>query len=251
MNDRRINELVRMAMEVEELESDVAAPQLRLVGDGVPAGDLSRSQRGWWAGATGIGLAAAAGLALVFAIPAMRHPEPASGTKNIATVPMPEQPTTTGIQIVRHLDLKQATQPVAPGPSVLPVIAQVQDRTDPGMVERCMVMAIYRGQRGQMHCVQVSPHEWSENKCLNEVTPQELKCVSVGQSCSASADHALVVAMSGPQKSLPRTESDAVNLATCILGSPCQNDSKCYSLSAAECLPVGVSVKIETIADSR
>jgi hypothetical protein len=132
-----------------------------------------------------------------------------------------------------------------------PMINAAADRVDPGNVERSMVMAIYRGARGQMQCVKMKPHEWSENKCLTDVTSQELKCVSVGQACTASADHALVVALSGPQKSLPRNDSDAVHLATCILGSPCENDSKCLSLTAAQCVPDGVSVKIETVAASR
>ncbi len=252
MNDRRINNLVRMAMEVEQLESDASTPGLRLVGE--PA--VVR-QRAWFssgAGMAGIGLAAAAGLALVFALPAMMQP-----TKPGATVATNNNGTGNSGNdtiapkvpvIVRHL----ATTPIDDHElhgTGIPQLAFAGDRVDPGNVERSMVMAIYRGSRGQMQCVKMKQHEWSENKCLTEVTPQELKCVSVGQACTASADHALMVALSGPQKSLPRNESEAMHLATCILGSPCENDSKCLSLSAAQCVPDGVSVKIETVAASR
>ena len=245
MNDRRINNLVRMAMEVEQLETDATTPGLRLVGE--PAVVRRRAWFASGAGMAGIGLAAAAGLALVFAIPGMLHTsEPVktvvatNGGGNSA-----ETPKANNI-IVRSI--KQA----APVENVnLAMTNPLTDRVDPGTVERSMVMAIYRGSRGQMQCVKMKQHEWSENKCLTEVTPQELKCVSVGQACTASADHALMVALSGPQKSLPRTESEAMHLATCILGSPCENDSKCLSLTAAQCVPDGVSVKIETVAASR
>lgn len=249
MNDQRINNLVRMAMEVEELESRVNAPDLRLVGEPVAV-----RRRAWFtsgAGMAGIGLAAAAGLALVFAIPAMMQPRGTGKTVLTVNGGGNSAGTPKDNTIVRHLT------PVAPVEDVnhtaivaIPTVTAA-DRVDPGSVERSMVMAIYRGARGQMQCVKMKPHEWSENKCLTDVTSQELKCVSVGQACTASADHALVVALSGPQKSLPRNDSDAVHLATCILGSPCENDSKCLSLTAAQCVPEGVSVKIETVAASR
>lgn len=253
MNDRRIKNLVRMAMEVEELESHVNAPALRLAGE--PA-ELRR--RAWFAsgvGMMGIGLAAAAGLALVFALPAMMQPRNSGHTNNtsLATTAADNSAgTPKDNTIVRHMPTSAPIQNANHAAlAVVPTVSVAADRVDPDNVERSMIMAIYRGARGQMQCVKMKPHEWSENKCLTDVTSQELKCVSVGQACTASADHALVVALSGPQKSLPRNESDAVHLATCILGSPCENDSKCLSLNAAQCVPEGVSVKIETVADSR
>lgn len=248
MNDRRINNLVRMAMEVEEIESQATSPSLRLVGEPVMAGARGRSWFVSGAGLAGMGLAAAAGLALVFAIPAMLHPA-TPGKTVIATDTGGSTPQNN--EIVRHMPTVDPFVNVDTHEPATPAVALASDRVDPGMVERSLVMAIYRGARGQMQCVKMKPHEWSENKCLTDVTSQELKCVSVGQACSASADHALVVALSGPQKSLPRNDADAVSLATCILGSPCENDSKCLSLSAAECVPAGVSVKIETVASSR
>jgi hypothetical protein len=248
MNDRRINNLVRMAMEVEELEGHASTPGLRLVGEPIAA--RPREWLATRAGMTSVGLAAAAGLALVFALPAMLHMSEPTKTM-VATNTDGNSNAAPQEDIVIVKSLKQAQPVENPERPSIPGMAMATERVDPGSVERSLVMAIYRGARGQMQCVKIKPHEWSENKCLTEVTPQELRCVPVGQACTASADHALMVALSGPQKSLPRNESDAVHLATCILGVPCENDSKCYSLSAAHCVPEGVSVRIETVADSR
>ncbi len=242
MNDRRINDLVRMALEVEELEDSVTHPPLRLVGDDAPARRISHSGRNWF---VGIGLAAAAGLALVFALPAL-------------TPSAPTKPETTTIA---HADPKSSPAPLTTEPRIVRTasvpapsqsdIANAIDRIDPGSVERCIVLAIYRDARGSMHCVKSQTQEWSNHKRLSEISPAELKCVTVGQPCTPSADRALLVAMAGPQRSLPRTDADAVKIATCILGSPCENDSKCFAHAAAECVPSDVAVKIESATDPR
>jgi hypothetical protein len=247
MNDQRISELVRMAMEVDGLEAEANGPQLRLVGAG-GEDDLSpvRRRRAWWMGTSA---AAAAALALWFVVPAFQR-----GSAPITPIADGTGSSVSGVEkpvIVRNQRL--TPDPVASPAIEYPpmVLNTAQERADPGSVERCIVVAIYRDDRGAMHCVKVKPHEWSENKCLNEISQQELRCVSVGQPCSASADHAMLVALSGPQRSLPKTEADAVRLAGCILGSPSENDSRGYANAAADCVPAGVSVKIETTSDSR
>ena len=152
------------------------------------------------------------------------------------------------IASAEHTETKQPESPLIKYPVVIPVDSQAA--VDPGSVEGCIVVAIYRDDHGAMHCVKVKPQEWTGNKCLSEVSQQELRCVSVGQPCSASADRAMLVALSGPQRSLPKTEADAVQLAGCILGSS-SDDSRGYAHAAAECVPSDVSVKIETASEVR
>ena len=126
-----------------------------------------------------------------------------------------------------------------------------KNRIDPDSVEQCIVMAIYRDSLGTMHCVNHEPQKWSGNKSLSQVSQQELKCVTVGKPCTPAANRALLVAMAGPQRSLPHTDADAIKVATCILGSPCENDSKCFAHAAAECVPSDVAVKIESTTEPR
>jgi hypothetical protein len=231
MNDRRINDLVRMAMEADELEADAQSPDRHLAGaiDAVPSG-RSGSLRGWWAGAA----LAAAGIAVVVALPFFTgHASKPGATIVEGRLGVPGPKGT--IEVV--------------SPAV--VVNTALERVDPGTVERCVVVAIFRDDHGRMNCVKSKPHEWSENRCLGEVSSQELRRVVVGQGCSSSADQALMVALAGPQRSLPKTEADAMGLATCILGSPCENDPRCLANAAAECVPAEVSVKIETVASSR
>ena len=117
MNDRRINDLVRMALEVEELEHAANTPGLRLAGEGaVPRGhSRSGARRAWF---VGIGLAAAAGLALVFALPAITHQDqPKDGP--IAAKPDTTPAPTPDPVIVRHQPLNTAiaTNPLGTGVS--------------------------------------------------------------------------------------------------------------------------------------
>jgi hypothetical protein len=242
MNDTRMNELVRMAMEAESLEREAlmeGRPRLRLVGGDPPP---VRRVRAWWVGA---GVAAAACVAFVVALPAMLpHPAPLPDKPVVVKEEPKYQPAAPVIVQHQRLPIDQ------PKATPTPTVVATSDKPDIGSVERCVVMAIYRGDQGAMHCVQVKPHEWSNNKCLSEVTQQEMRCVPIARSCSSSADDALVVAMSGPQKSLPKSESEAVGVASCILGSPhcgSDGDARCFARAASECVPSDVSVRIESV----
>ena len=248
MNDRQINDLVRMAMEVDELESGAAdarpAPGLHLA-DMDPASASSRSLRdrrpavrAWWIGA---GLAAAA----VVAIASMTSPRvlptgPKPGDTPIAT--NPNGPSTP----------HNVVTPSVPEDHVAVAPAPARERVDLGAVERCIVVAIYRDTRAGVRCVQFKPQVWSENKCLSEITPSELRQVTLGQPCTP-ANQTLLVALAGPQKKLPQSQPEAEGLATCILDRPrdCGSDSKCLATAATECVPPDVSVRLESVAASR
>lgn len=228
MNDRRMNDLVRMAVEVDELEREAsAAPHLRLVGaaahDAHPV-----PTRAWWIGMTA---AAAAILAMAAALPLMLSPALPSGTAIVENT----EPVGPVVPVVEPRDIAQ-------GPVVAPVPV-----VDAGSIEKCVVMAIYRNDRGGVNCVTVpTPQVWQGNKCLSEVSAQELKTLSIDRPCPKDSDHALVVAMAGPQRSLPKTESDAVGLATCILRVKGEGLGRITS-AAQGCVSPEVAVKIEAV----
>jgi hypothetical protein len=215
-------------MDVEDLEREAGgAPRLRLVGADVePAHPLPT--RGWWIGMTAAAaaiLAMAAALPLMMGAPARPDPAVATGDKTPAPV---------DVAVVEP-------RPTPPAPVAAPIV-------DAGSVERCVVVAIYRNKSGGLDCVTApSQQVWQGNKCLSEVSAQELKTLTIERPCPKDSDHALVVAMAGPQRSLPKTESDAVGLAACILGG--QDDGRALNIAsaAAGCVPPEVSVKIESI----
>lgn len=256
MNDNRINELVRMVMEVEEIERETP-PALRLSGEGSFA---KTRTRGWLYAS--VGVAAAAAVALVAAIPLRNAILPKSDSRTSIT-------STDGAGTDSEVPVYTKTLNLAQRPDfVIRVEDNAQVRTwlsavrsqgydarivDPSEVQTCIVVAIYRDQIGAMHCVQLKPHEWQDNQCLTEVSSHELKSVHFGAPCTQDARQTLLVALSGPRNALPTTEQGAVALAKCILGKAgsCDSEPGCFTGVASHCLPSNVAVKIETVAANR
>jgi hypothetical protein len=272
-----------MAMEAEELErgesargEDVARPpHLRLVGVGDDQDvDLPARSRRWWVAG---GMLAAAGVALASLLPMMIKPaapggpaghghEVASGGAGPEMRPVEPpkfrrhqdlealaQGGTTVVFPLNEYELSERAMCVPPRMSVAMGHAVDSDRVDPGTVQQCVVIGIFRDDHGAM-CVKVRPQEWAGNKCLSEVTPQELRTVSLGQACTPVVSRTLVVAMAGPQRSLPKTEWEAAGVAQCIVGGVDTrhaglDDVRSYMNAAASCVSPEVAVKVEAVAN--
>ncbi|HMN41087.1 MAG TPA: hypothetical protein PKE29_09590 [Phycisphaerales bacterium] len=284
MNDKRMDRLVRMAMEAEEMEfgpaarSGEIAPMLRLVGVGDERdnGGAGARRTAWWIGA---GVLAAAGIALASVLPMMlgpaaekRVPVASHGGAPVEVADGAAKPTRGAPVFRRHRSLEAvaeggggttpvwmvseyalAREPDICVPPFSGVPALSGDRVDPGSVQRCVVVAIYRDDHGSMHCAQVQPQVWPGNKCLSEVTPQEIRTVPLAEACSPTASRTLVVAMAGPQRALPNTELEAIGVARCILGGEvshagCAEDLRCIANAAAACVSPEVAVKVESVA---
>lgn len=248
MNDQRIHELVRMAIEVEELESGgQGAPGLRLAGSGVLPRRMSRTHQAWWVAA---GTALAAGLALAIALPVYLKP---SSTK-IVTNPPPRQPFVEPralpipANIVQVVTLPMCTPDLNKSYPVRSGFSMVSSGEPHGSA----VVTIYPRVRGNAPCVQVWAHQWSENRCLGEVSAQEIRAAGTSSLCNVG-NQTLVVALAGPRRVLPKTQAEAEGLAQCILGFPheCGGDMQCLSHIAMQCVDPNVSVKIETVASPR
>jgi hypothetical protein len=261
MNDARIQELVRMALEVDELEG-VRRPAVTAASAGAadPRGVVVR--RLFWAGAA---LAAAAAVAVMVSPLATRvSTDPGAGRMTAGLGPSMAAPGAARdpgeVGAPAHADYTVALEPrytrrlnlqdmIRPAPAPAPA-GVVGARLDPEGLEQCVVMAIYRDPLGAMHCVQMKPHEWQGNRCLTEVPPSELRSVWFGRPCAEPAS-TLVVALSGPRRALPKNEEGAVALARCILGlsESCEaHGQPCLQRAAVECVPSEVSVRVETVA---
>lgn len=250
MNDLRIAELARMAVEVDELDRDAQMPELqpelRLVLDAEQAtSELRRSTRraGLIAGVTAaLAAAACIGVALTVAFVAIGPYAPSRA--RVAVIPPiePEVPRVTG-----HVGHDHAPGVMGVGSVSAPPVPMRYASSDE---QCCMVVAMVRDSGGVLRCVKWRQHEWDVQR-VSSMNAADLK-QAVPQPCGAPTQ-VVLVAMTGPTRSLPRTDEGAERLANCILAAPrsCDTDAMCFNGAAARCLPNDVSVKVETVAWNR
>lgn len=197
MNDKNIQELVKMAMEIEALERagesggvlDSTEP-IAVIGQGrileghgaMPAGNWGRRIL------VGVGLGTAAAACLTVALIALR---PSStnfgGGRGLANRPAETSPL-----------LEES------GPAVTQVKAES---------EKCVVLTLYRESDGRCTCLQMEQPEWDGGKSLADVPRSELYNVAFRSPCSTSAQQALIVAVAGKAENLPRDREQAEILA--------------------------------------
>lgn len=246
MNDARIEQLLRMAVEADELEDacEGRSPVIARLHNGKVT--MVAARRRMWAG-----IALAAGVSLAFAgawMIGVRSGTP-QGTPIVDNTPA--QPTEHATEIVSDEAprVKIEKNVIAATPNGGGVVRTVSNDTG----EQSVVLAIYHDPYVGCRCVKWRPHDWEENRCLSDVGAQEIKGVDVGRPCMPAARQKLLVALSGPEQDLPTTDAKATQLAECILGGDrlCDTEGTCYESAARECVPKNVSFKIEAVAYNR
>lgn len=259
MNDLRIADLVRQAVELDELERDVAGagqdeqraddvaqtnPGLRLAHDGSirearrdPRAERHRILRG-----VGAGLAVAACAGVVMSVAALLMlPDRGPAKPTIAAVPV-EDGRGLPARTPQHSDMRDVVAATAPASKGFTPSADEQC---------CVVIAMVRDASGVLRCVQWRQHEWDAHR-VNGMSAMDLK-TAVPSPCMNIPQQMVLVAVTGPTRSLPSTDESAARLASCILGSPrgCEMEGMCFTNAAARCLPNDVSVKVETVGLGR
>jgi hypothetical protein len=209
MDERDLNALIRMATEVDEMESDESHSF-----QWARAKDSRRDvimQR-----LTGIGgLAAAACLALMVFMWVR-------GPQSVATTPGP-------------LSITNAPSPVAP--VALPKLSE----------EGSVILAVFHDADDRCSCVQLRSDALKGRK-LTDMGGGELLRTAIATACHENPEKVLVLAMSGPRDVLPRSTAEAEVLAACISeNGRCGDDSICYASNAQAYLPAGVTVVAETL----
>ncbi len=238
LDDRRIESLIRMAAEIDELEGcarDARAQdqsvlaRLNHLGPTAtpgarPTHPHARSAGRWWLVGSGI----AAALVACASLAVWLVPRPSA--TQLATLPTPDG---------RGHVITPMNPAVAPGPALAP-----------GPPEQCVVLAIFSDAHGGFRCVQWCPHQWQGGRRLKDVPATELLGVPFGPPCMPSAERLLVVALAGPRDRLPHTDASAEALAACIVDAPsmCHDEPSTYATAARSCLPRGVTVKVESLA---
>lgn len=246
MNDARIEQLLRMAVEADELEDacEGRSPVIARLRNGKVT--MLAARRRMWAG---MALAACAALAFAGAwVIGVRSGTPRPDAGGLAArgparaAPAPERGADEHVLPTRIEVVSKTTAPLRSSAGVVP-----------DGPEQSVVLAIYHDPYVGCQCVKWRPHDWAGNRCLSDVGAQEIKGVDVGRPCMPAARQKLLVALSGPEKDLPTTDAQATTLAECILGGDrmCDTEGTCYEPAARECVPKTVSFKIETVAYNR
>jgi len=269
MNDRRIDSLIRMASEIDEMERAAGAARVPEIGAAgglrlVHApGDTNRSSGRFRGTArtmriglrTGAFAAAAAcvGLAIYFG---------GGGS--------PAQPQGRPIASTNGSDAKTATVvvvPPKPAPPIEPLITKVA-RLTPAQFRAWMrgfdhsasaevstgVLAIFQDSLGVVRCVKWQPHDFG-GRAIDKLNPGELVEATYGPHCSVIGPHRLIaVAVTGPKDTLPDSDERAQALAQCLVGETpkgCEVDPESTSIAsewATGCVPRGLHMMVETLA---
>jgi hypothetical protein len=232
MNDKQLENLLRMACEIDEVER-LASPRA----PGAPFADNAHrwtqpadhketiirleqflSRRRIWRMALSVAAAAACLLLLIEPPANQRAPQEA-----------------------RAIPFKLAYCPGVPFEN-----GQRIDRFEPNAPEYCVVLAIFRTWHEGCQCLAWQLHEWEDGRTLAEVVPGEVPDIALDVTGAPPVEQLLVVAISQHPGDLPSGPGETDSLIDCLneLTPPtesCESAEVC-ALTVESCLPKGVTV---------
>jgi hypothetical protein len=223
MDDRKLESLLRMAAEVDDLER--SATQLRLVHTGA-------RRRLWLLPVAAAMATAAACLAIV--------------TLVLPSVNPPAKPNMiAGNNKPTHLSAPTREDFQNPlTPSTMNVASTGQEE------EASVVLAFFEGIDGKCTCLHIQDEEW-DTKELAEKGRGELLDVAYRSKCGSATPSLLVVAIAGKKESLPRTAEAAEALASKLSDhtrvARAELSNRAYQ--AVPGLPAGSMVVTETVGN--
>jgi hypothetical protein len=214
MDDKRLEYLLKLATEAEDLERSAAEPVLRLV-------EAAPRQRRWLLPVAGAMAAAAAAVVVITVVlPAMnqatRPKGPIAGTGSGAP---------TGPMIV-------------PGDFSNPLGSPKTD-------ESSVVLAFFEGFDGRCSCLHIQDEEWNGEQLATK-DRSELLDVAMSSRCSTPSPKILVVAISGQRDALPRSPEQAEALAAHLSDYTSRSDLTDRAYQAVSGLPAGTKVVAES-----
>lgn len=241
MNDPRIDNLLRMVGEIDELERSVrepaAAPRVQSAGSRAFSINEARAHRRRW----NLRVAAIAAVAAIAGLGVRLAVQPASNDSVVMHITPP------------HDDMKTIapragadTETALLGPDSRPVIAAAQEYGS-------MVLGIFEDSSGVVRCVKWREHDFG-GRALEDVRPGELTAATYGQPCVVGPHKLIAVALSGPLSQLPETDEEAQAVAQCIIGTPapiCDHHLFESDHDAISCMPSSLKFRVETLAMGR
>jgi hypothetical protein len=250
MDDRRLQRLVKMAVEAERLEHPAAggvAGEVLTATDGSEHLSLARRDRVWWRAAwIGGGLAAAACLTVVFVMVRLPGPVPTRIAKGHAAGPEVQPVPGEGSGSARGED---RTASVPRGDVTESEEGTVELASSRSESDEAVLFAVYRGANGSCECVQVNDPDWGSEKRLADVSRHELLRAGLQDSCMSMAPEVLVIGVEGKRGTLPSSRQHAETIAR-RLGEQSLRGRDVSSLAYAAMpdLPTGTVVVAEKVS---
>jgi len=232
VNDKGIENLVRMAVEIGEIE-DLASAQTRVIpvegaadhlgraADRAPAViRFERRQPQRWLWQIGLSAAAVAACVLLLSPP----PRAPLAPRSAAAVPVeidycPGVPLSDGLRI---------------------------DRFEPTATGHGAVLAIFHVWHDGCQCLGWRLHEWEDGRTVAEVAPGQVLDIALDVTDAPPVEQLLLVAISRHADDLPSSEADTYGLLDCLNEvtpptDPCDS-AAAYASAVQSCLPEGVTV---------
>lgn len=240
MNDRDIDNLIRMAVEVEEIER-LSSTATQKSSAGTAPGDLTHEAgaaprtihfprlriRGthWW-----IGLSAAAAACLLFILWPRSHP-PTPPAGELLTVAEASKEIPVEIDYCPALPRRDGVR---------------IDRFEPSSPENCSVLAIFHTWHEECKCLAWELYEWEDGRPLAEFSPDRVLDIALDVTNAPPLEQLLVVAIARDPNDLPRSETDTCELLHCLNEVRPPTDpgdtAAAYASAVRACLPKGVTV---------
>ena len=271
MDRERIEQLLKMAHEIEQLESQAAMRLDPAASASVDQGPWSDSQAPlsfvqarkdqvkamkaaqreqaaagrWRRVVTAAAALLLGGIALQTFLPLMNTPVITPGPVASATpekTPAGDQALVPVREIASMVPVSQSPAAAEPCPDVPPSFGS-------------RIIAMVLDAENNCHCSQTVLHHWDGSQPVNELTRADLLRIGFESSCITEPERILVVAVSGPVGDLPESDEDIAALANCVdLGSTeddgigyLGHDEVKYAAAAMSCIARGLTVETATL----
>jgi hypothetical protein len=231
VNDKDIEKLVRMAVEIDEIEQLASARAHATPFAGAPYSsaqaaddetavirrDQRRSRRALW---RTIFSAAAAACVLLLVQPWSGQPARRQGAAApIAIDYCPGIPQHDGLRI---------------------------DHFEPTAPEYCVILAIFHTWHDECNCLAWHLYEWEDGRTLIEVAPGQAVEIALDVTDAPPVEQVLLVAVSRDPADLPRTTEETYDLMDCLNEVTPPTDPRgsaaAYASAVKACLAKGVRV---------
>ena len=281
MDRERIEQLVRMAHEIEQLEAQAAMrldPSASRVESPWSESDEAFSFAGavearareareelrqqrragrWRRVVVGAAVVLLGTMALQLFGPWRALPLPRSGTPvaSAGTTPsVTATPDSRGSGIPTSGPPGDGTVIVTAGPSLSVLGANEPcDPLQPGFGSRIIAMVL--DGENDCRCSQTVLHQWDGSVPVSEISRADLLRIGFEAACMSEPTRILVVAVSGPVDELPETDEDIAALAHCVDIGPTEDDDigylghdeVKYAAAAMACIARGLTVETATL----
>ncbi len=239
MNEQDIEQLLKMSRELEHFERD-CDPRV-VAGDDRTANLLNSltvaraksAARMRWAS---VAIAACVVIAVIAKMQSAPTPSAVPIPDNVAIEPT-QKPTE--FQVVQSL-------PVFPAVLVAEEVPEV--KTIPNVQ---VVIALYRSDSSptercpECWCVARWSADWGEGRSVNELQDHELVDDSMMHACVTDPKRVVVLGLSGPASSMPKTDQQALDMSLCLMGLQ-GSASPQASVENPNCTPVGLDYCLTT-----